>query len=134
MKELEVAAEDFGKSIGGTGLRVLVMLFTYFAGKVLPAPKPSTGGGGGMAPATTGPGGARVVIVQGTRVTILADGSVVMAPIAMATTGSGAGGGGSFSKDEITPKDEKTAPGTEKQPAQIKGSVAKMKEWVAGLK
>ncbi|MEZ4731302.1 MAG: hypothetical protein R3E79_29640 [Caldilineaceae bacterium] len=55
VKELERAAQTFGKSIGGSGLRILVALATVVGGKALPAPRPlPPAGGGGLAAATAG--------------------------------------------------------------------------------
>jgi hypothetical protein len=45
LADVERAAEHFGKALGGTIARVLVMLAQLVAGKLLPAPKPPTGGG-----------------------------------------------------------------------------------------
>lgn len=100
LEDLEKAAEKFGKSIGGSGLRILVALATIFAGKVLPAPKPlpPPSGGGGMVAA--GAGGPNVVVgrpVAVPAVKVLADGTIVIvgpptAGMAMASVQGGGGG------------------------------------------
>ncbi|MGC2635540.1 MAG: DUF4157 domain-containing protein, partial [Acidobacteriaceae bacterium] len=109
--ELESAGENFGKSIGGVGLRVLVMLATIFASKALPTPGvPPEGGGGGLAPATaggppiegpagvTGGGGTGGGAIAANGIKVLGDGTVVIAGpgagnLAQSSTASGGGGG-----------------------------------------
>jgi hypothetical protein len=54
LKAVETAAEHFGKSVGGTLARVLVMLIQLVGGKLLPTPTPPSGGGLVPAPATAG--------------------------------------------------------------------------------
>jgi hypothetical protein len=114
LEELEEAAEHFGKSIGGSGLRILVALATVLAGKLLPAPKaaPPATGGGGMAAA--GAGGGTVVVPQARAVPtikVLKDGTVVIlgpgSGVAMSSTQGGGTGG---------PKPK--SGGTQKQPAK----------------
>ncbi|MFY0524530.1 AHH domain-containing protein [Archangium gephyra] len=84
--ELEKAAERFGKALGGTGLRLLVMVASYGLGKALPGVPP-----GGMRGKQWAPAGAAalddVLMTEATTVQVVADGSVV---IAGATLGNAA--------------------------------------------
>ena len=121
--ELEDAAEHFGKAMGGTGLRVLVMLATVVAGKAIPSPKGPVGGGpSGMAPATAG-GPSVALAAEAAEIKVLADGTIVIlgsrgGTIVQSTMSSGGGGGGSKGggtkgggkapdEQKVTPKEEK---------------------------
>ncbi|MEJ2747385.1 MAG: DUF4157 domain-containing protein [Anaerolineae bacterium] len=78
LPELEKAAEHFGKSIGGSGLRILVALATVIAGKALPTPKPlPPGGGSGLAAATAG-GPEIAVSPAATAIRVLSDGTILI--------------------------------------------------------
>lgn len=104
LEELEKAAEKFGKSLGGSGLRILVALATVVAGKLLPSPKPlppPSGGGGGMAAA--GAGGPNVVVSRPVTVpivkvdpvtgTLVVVGGPLVGITAAAVSAGGKGGG-----------------------------------------
>jgi len=96
LAELEAAAARFGRALGGTGLRVLVMVASYGIGKALP-PVPSGGSGGLMAP-------ARYALPEGLTMSpaataqVVADGTIVLAGAALGTT-SGAARAGSLCGD-----------------------------------
>jgi len=84
--ELEKTAERFGKALGGTGLRLLVMVASYGVGKALPGVPPGGPRGKQWAPA----GAAAMddlLMTEATTVQVVADGSVV---IAGATLGNAA--------------------------------------------
>ncbi|HYO57225.1 AHH domain-containing protein [Archangium sp.] len=86
LPELEKVAERFGKALGGTGLRFLVMVASYGLGKALP-PTPL----GGLRARQWAPAGAAalddLLLAEATTVQVVADGSVV---IAGATLGNAA--------------------------------------------
>ena len=96
LAELEAAAARFGRALGGTGLRVLLMVASYGIGKALP-PVPSGGSGGLMAP-------ARYALPEGLMMhpaataQVVADGTIVLAGAALGTT-SGAARAGSLCGD-----------------------------------
>jgi Domain of unknown function (DUF4157) len=110
--EIETAAEHFGKQMGGILGRVLVTIATLVGGKLLPTPKPISGGGG-LTPATvTGPNGATAVPVGAIKVlpngTIVVIGGLPGPTVAAATQGGGTGGGGG---KDITKPTDTTKPG-----------------------
>jgi hypothetical protein len=78
LPELEKVAERFGKALGGTGLRLLVMVASYGLGKALP-----TTPLGGLRARQWAPAGAAalddVLMAEATTVQVVADGSVVVA-------------------------------------------------------
>src|SRR5262249_2804491 len=123
--ELEEAAKNFGHAIGGTALRVLVMLATIFVGKALPSPKAPAGGGpGGMAPAPAG--GPRIPIpAEAVEIKVMADGSiVVLGPKTVTTTGAmmgSKGGGGGGTKNVPEPPKQKMAVKEEAPPEGTQG-------------
>jgi hypothetical protein len=104
IKQLETAAERFGKRIGGIQLRILVALATIVGGKALPTPKPMppTGGGGMvLAPAGGPPVGPQMIPAGTLGAVKIVNGQVVVVPtapgLAMVATGGGGGGSGSGS-------------------------------------
>jgi Domain of unknown function (DUF4157) len=154
IQELEAAAEQFGKSIGASGLRILVALATVLVGKALPTPKPLppvSGGGGGMVAA--GAGGPSVIIARPVTVpavVVQPNGAIIIVtgPAGgMAMTGGGGGGGGGTKstpeeagagEKKDVPKEEpqkKAAEGTKTEekpssqsPAQAKGATIVQQE------
>jgi A nuclease family of the HNH/ENDO VII superfamily with conserved AHH len=78
VQELEKVAERFGKALGGTGLRLLVMVASYGVGKALPGVPP-----GGLRGKRWAPAGADalndILMTEVTTVQVVADGSVVVA-------------------------------------------------------
>jgi hypothetical protein len=80
LRELEEAAEHFGRNAGASLLRVLVMLVGWGVGKALP---PMTRGGGGGAMAMAGGGTAEGMSLAS--VEVMADGSLVATGVWMAT-------------------------------------------------
>jgi hypothetical protein len=84
--ELEKTAERFGKALGGTGLRLLVMVASYGVGKALPGVPPGGPRGKQWAPAGAAALGD-LLITEATTVQVVADGSVI---IAGATLGNAA--------------------------------------------
>ncbi|MFY0565490.1 AHH domain-containing protein [Archangium lansingense] len=78
VQELEKVAERFGKALGGTGLRLLVMVASYGLGKALPGVPP-----GGLRGKRWAPAGAGalddLLVTEATTVQVVADGSVVVA-------------------------------------------------------
>ncbi|PTL82862.1 hypothetical protein DAT35_17910 [Vitiosangium sp. GDMCC 1.1324] len=90
MKEIEAVAERFGRALGGTALRVLVMAASFGVAKALPNVPP-----GGLGPLLSSPrfamaGGGSVQFASTAHV--VADGTIVLAGAAMGTAGSTAGG------------------------------------------
>lgn len=89
MKELEAAAERFGRALGGTALRVLVTVAGFGVAKSLPNVPP-----GGLGPLLRTP---RFAIAGGGSIQsaatahVVADGTIVLAAAAMGTAGSAAG-------------------------------------------
>lgn len=55
-EQLDKAAERFGKSVGGSGIRILLILAMHFGGKALPKIKPPATGGTAPAVVTVSPG------------------------------------------------------------------------------
>ena len=101
VSELEAAAEHFGKAMGGTGLRVLVLVASMGVAKGLP--EVPEGGLGALlrAPRFSLPGG---MTMEGgtTAVQMVADGSVIVTGVAAGTGASAVGSActdGSESKD-----------------------------------
>ncbi|WP_239015368.1 AHH domain-containing protein [Archangium violaceum] len=89
LKEIEAAAERFGKAMGGVGLRILVMVASWGVAKGLPRVPP----GGGWAwlkqrrlSVVGGMELTEVVSVQATSVHAMADGSLVIAGVSAGTT------------------------------------------------
>jgi hypothetical protein len=88
MREVEAAAERFGRTLGGTALRVLVTVAGFGVAKALPN-VPS----GGLGPLLSRP---RFAIVGGGSIQyaasahVVADGTIVLAGAAMGTAGSAA--------------------------------------------
>lgn len=88
MKELEAAAERFGRAFGGTALRVLVTVAGLGVAKALPNVPP-----GGLGPLLSRPrfamaGGGSIQYAASAHV--VADGTIVLAGAAMGTAGSAA--------------------------------------------
>jgi hypothetical protein len=124
LKEIEAAAENFGKALGGTLMRVLVTLATIVAGKAVAGTKPPSGGGGIGQLAPAGPPGMKLPVPApapmqavvaatqgGTTILIAADGSVMLAGGTRALMTGGTGGGG---KPGPKAKIEKKAPPAKK--------------------
>ncbi len=135
MGQLEIAAENFGKRMGGAGFRVLFMIFTYLLGKKLPTPSGGNSGGARMLQAATAGGGtARRIVVAGGEIAVLADGTVVLLPKAaqllMSTQNAGKGGGTTTDGEKGSPAATDVAP----EPIKIvKGSPESVKAWKATL-
>ncbi|KFA89946.1 hypothetical protein Q664_31355 [Archangium violaceum Cb vi76] len=89
VKELEKIAERFGKALGGTGLRLLVMVASYGVGKALPGVPP-----GGLRGRQWAPAGAAalddLLMTEATTVQVVADGSVVIAGATLGNTAASA--------------------------------------------
>lgn len=89
MQELEAVAERFGRALGGTALRVLVMVASYGVAKVLPDVPP-----GGLGPLLSSPryalaGG--MTFQSASTAHVVADGTLVIAGAAVGTAASGLG-------------------------------------------
>lgn len=89
LKELDAVAERFGRALGGTALRVLVMAASFGVAKALPAVPP--GGLGPMLspPRFALPGGGSVPFASTAHV--VTDGTIVLTGAALGTAGSAAG-------------------------------------------
>ncbi|MFL5354733.1 AHH domain-containing protein [Archangium sp.] len=100
VQELEAAAERFGKAMGGTGLRVLMLVASMGVAKGLP--EVPTGGLGALlrAPRFSLPGG--LTMGGTTTVQMVADGTVIVTGVA---AGTAAAAGGSACIDGSEPKD-----------------------------
>ncbi|MFL5349201.1 MAG: AHH domain-containing protein [Hyalangium sp.] len=100
MAEIEAVAERFGRALGGTALRVLVMVASFGVAKVLPNVPP-----GGLGPMLSPP---RFAVAGGltfqasSTAQVVADGTIVLAGAAVGTAGSAAGS----ACDDGTPKRE----------------------------
>ncbi len=89
LPELEAAAQHFGESLGGTGLRVLVAVASMGISKLLP-PVPKGGLGALLTRLRFSlPGG--LSLSQVTSVQMVADGSIVVAGAALGTAAAAAG-------------------------------------------
>jgi hypothetical protein len=89
VKELEAVAERFGRALGGTALRVLVMVASYGVAKALPNVPP-----GGLGPLLSPPRFAMAgggVVQSAATAHVVADGTLVIAGAALGTTASGVG-------------------------------------------
>ena len=86
MEEIEAVAERFGRALGGTALRVLVMVASYGVAKALPEVPP-----GGMGPLLSAP---RYALARGmtfqsaSTAHVVADGTLVIAGAAVGTGAS----------------------------------------------
>ncbi|WNG56010.1 hypothetical protein F0U59_15515 [Archangium gephyra] len=89
VRELEKVAERFGRALGGTGLRLMVMVASYGVGKALPGVPP-----GGMRGRQWAPAGAAalddLLMTEATTVQVVADGSVVIAGATLGNTAAAA--------------------------------------------
>jgi A nuclease family of the HNH/ENDO VII superfamily with conserved AHH len=89
LEEIEAVAERFGRALGGTALRVLVMVASFGVAKALPKLPP-----GGLGPLLSPP---RFAVAGGlmfqasTTAQVVADGTIVLAGAAVGTVGSAAG-------------------------------------------
>lgn len=104
LEELEAVAERFGRAMGGTALRALVLVASFGVGRTLPdVPK---GGLGSLLtpPRYAMPGG---MTVQGaTSVQMVAEGTLVVTGVAAGTAvGSASGGAGAACTDGAQKKD-----------------------------
>ncbi|WP_375768059.1 hypothetical protein NR798_41310 [Archangium gephyra] len=79
--ELKAAAERFGKAVGGTGLRVLVLVASFGVGKAVP-PVPPGGMWGLMGPSRYVVRGGLALGVAST-VQVVADGGVIVSGVAV---------------------------------------------------
>jgi hypothetical protein len=89
MAEVEAVAERFGRALGGTALRVLVMAASFGVARALPNVPP-----GGLGPLLSPPRFAVAggLIFQGsTTAHVVADGTIVLAGAALGTAGSAVG-------------------------------------------
>lgn len=120
--DLEVAAEHFGKAMGGILVRVLVTIATLIAGKLLPGPPaavegpPSSGGGTSMGAVAGGPKGLTMPIPDAVPVNgikVMADGTIVIVTnlgvMAMAAKGGGGGSNGSQGKNAPNAPENKSS-------------------------
>jgi hypothetical protein len=100
VQELEAAAERFGRAMGGTGLRVLMLVASMGVARGLP--EVPTGGLGALlrAPRFSLPGG--MTMGGTTTVQMVADGTVIVTGVA---AGTAAAAGGSACTDGSEPKD-----------------------------
>ncbi len=100
MAEIEAIAERFGRALGGTALRVLIMVASFGIAKALPDVPP-----GGLGPLLSPP---RFAVAGGltfqasSTAQVVADGTIVLAGAAVGTAGSAAG---SACDDGTTKKD-----------------------------
>ncbi|HYO68383.1 MAG TPA: AHH domain-containing protein [Archangium sp.] len=89
VRELEKVAERFGKALGGTGLRLMVMVASYGVGKALPGVPP-----GGMRGRQWAPAGTAalddLMMTEATTVQVVANGSVVVAGATFGNTAAAA--------------------------------------------
>lgn len=88
MKEIEAVAERFGRALGGTALRVLVMAASFGVAKALPNVPP-----GGLGPLLGSPrfamaGGGSIQFASTAQV--VADGTIVLAGATLGTAGAAA--------------------------------------------
>lgn len=88
MKELEAAAERFGRALGGTALRVLITAAGFGIAKALPNVPPGGLGSLLSRPRFAMPGGGSIQYAASAHV--VADGTIVLAGAAMGTAGSAA--------------------------------------------
>ncbi|WP_224369076.1 AHH domain-containing protein [Hyalangium versicolor] len=116
MAEIEAVAERFGRALGGTALRVLVMVASFGVSKVLPN-GPSGGLGSLLSPPRFAAGGG-LMFQASTTAHVVSDGTIVLAGAALGTAGSAASSAcddGSQRKDGYrwhhlaTDKNEKSA-------------------------
>ncbi|MFP2924520.1 AHH domain-containing protein [Pyxidicoccus sp. 3LG] len=98
VEELEAVAERFGRTMGGTALRVVVLVATFGVGKTLPK-VPEGGLWSLLTPSRYAmPGG--LTWQSATTVQMVADGSLVVSGVVVGTaTGSASGGAGSACAD-----------------------------------
>jgi hypothetical protein len=90
LKELEAVAERFGRALGGTALRVLVMAASFGVARALPNVPP-----GGLGPLLSPPRYAMaggMTFRSAATAHVVADGTIVIAGAAMGTAGSSAAG------------------------------------------
>ncbi|WP_073562345.1 AHH domain-containing protein [Archangium sp. Cb G35] len=89
VRELEKVAERFGRALGGTGLRLLVMVASYGVGKALPGVPP-----GGLRGRQWAPAGAAalddLLMTEATTVQVVANGSVIIAGATLGNTAAAA--------------------------------------------
>ena len=89
LKEFEAVAERFGRALGGTALRVLVMVASYGVAKALPNVPP-----GGLGPLLNPPRFAMAgggIVQSATTAHVVADGTLVIAGVMLGTAASGVG-------------------------------------------
>lgn len=103
-EELEAVAERFGRSMGGTALRAVVLVATFGVGRTLPR-VPEGGLWSLLTPSRYAlPGG--FTWQSATTVQMVADGSLVVSGVAVGTaTGSASGGAGSACADGSVKKE-----------------------------
>jgi len=137
-EQLDMAAERFGKSVGGSGVRILVMLAMHFGGKALPKIKPPAAGApapaiGGISP---GPGGAGVATMTAGAedaavvIKVLKDGTIVILQgasaggqagnVMAAMQAGGRGGGSAGGEESARPKNLKETKGPKDTEETIK--------------
>ncbi len=89
-QELEAASAGFGKAIGGTGLRVMVVVVSMGLGRIVP--KVPEGGIWSLLPAVgTTSEGAQVALRAVATAEVVADGTLVVTGTMMANSGAGSG-------------------------------------------
>ncbi len=105
VEELEAVAERFGRAMGGTALRAVVLVASFGVGKTLPR-VPEGGLWSLLTPSRYAmPGG--LTWQSATTVQMVADGSLVVSGVAVGTAASSASGGaGSACTDGAVKKDD----------------------------
>ncbi len=105
VEELEAVAERFGRAMGGTALRAVVLVASFGVGKALPK-VPEGGLWSLLTPSRYAmPGG--LTWQSATTVQMVADGSLVVSGVAVGTaTASASGGAGSACTDGSVKKDD----------------------------
>nr|WP_239470250.1 AHH domain-containing protein [Archangium violaceum] len=102
VQQLEAAAEHFGRAMGGTALRVLMLVASVGVAKGLPR-VPEGGLGSLLPPRFAWEGGA--TLVSASEVRMVADGTVIITRVATGTAASAAGAAGSACTDGAEKKD-----------------------------
>ncbi|WP_309888016.1 AHH domain-containing protein [Archangium sp.] len=103
VEELEAAAERFGKAMGGTALRVLMVVASMGLAKALPQ-VPEGGVGALLGPPRYAMAGGELVMEGATTVQMVADGTLIVTGVAAGTAASSSAVG-SACTDGSTKKD-----------------------------
>jgi hypothetical protein len=86
-EELETVAERFGRALGGTGLRALVLVASFGVGKALPK-VPENGLGSMLGPPRYAVAGGAALQTATMAQVVVADGTLVVSGVAAGTTAS----------------------------------------------